>query len=134
MITKNRKISPRTSRKNKGFSRMTKPKQSEKVSINLLSSAYKYKGQGVGSAYEEQVSLVKNNLTDDFLIFENKVMLADITHYHTIDYKYYLCMWLVKCKGKTVGYVHMIPETIESSIRLRKPIKNIFYTYMISFY
>jgi len=113
---------------------MTKPAKTGKKTINMLSSAYKYKGQGVGSAYEEQVGLVKGNLSDDFEIFENKVMLADITHYHTIDYKYYLCMWLVKRKGKAVGYVHMIPETIESSIRLPKPIKNIFYTYMVSFY
>jgi 1,2-diacylglycerol-3-alpha-glucose alpha-1,2-galactosyltransferase len=112
----------------------TNQRPNKKKTINMLSSAYKYKGQGVGSAYEEQVSLVKNNLPDDFEICENKVMLANITHYHTIDYKYYLCMWLVKLRGKTVGYVHMIPETVESSIRLPRPIKNIFYAYMISFY
>ena len=35
--------------------------------INMLSGAHKVKGQGVLSAYEEQVSLVQNNLNDQYL-------------------------------------------------------------------
>lgn len=105
-----------------------------KKTINMLSSAYKIKGQGVGSAYEEQVSLVKKYMADDFEITENKMMFADITHYHTIDYKYYMFMGLVKKKGMTVGYVHMLPETVETSIQLPRFIKKAFYAYMISFY
>ena len=113
---------------------MPKKNKNGKKTINMLSSAYKVKGQGVGSAYEEQVGLVKSHMADDFAIFENKVMLADITHYHTIDYKYYLFMGLVKRKGIAVGYVHMLPETVETSIQLPHLIKKIFYRYMISFY
>ena len=113
---------------------MTKTEKNKKKTINMLSSAYKYQGQGVASAYEEQVGLMKRNLSDEFEIHENEAMLADITHYHTVDYKYYLCMRLVKMRGQTVGYVHMIPETVKSSVHLPKPIMNIFYTYMISFY
>ena len=100
----------------------------------MLSTAYKIKGQGVGSAYEEQVGLVKENMADDFEIFENKVMFADITHYHTINFLYYVFMGLVKRRGITVGYVHFLPETVETSIQLPHFIKNVFYWYTISFY
>lgn len=107
---------------------------SGKKSINMLSTAGKIKGQGVGSAYDEQVGLVKANMGDDFEIFENKVMFADITHYHTINPSYYLFLGLVKRKGITVGYVHMLPETVETSVNLPRLFKKIFYRYMISFY
>ena len=113
---------------------MPKKNVNGKKSINMLSSAYKIKGQGVGSAYEEQVGLVKSYMADDFEIFENKFMFADITHFHTIDYKHYLFLGLIKRKGITVGYVHMLPETVETSIQLPHLIKHIFYKYMISFY
>ena len=112
---------------------MTEPGKKKK-SINMLSTAYKIKGQGVGSAYEEQVGLVKENMADDFEIFENKVMFADITHYHTINFLYYVFMGLVKRRGITVGYVHFLPETVETSIQLPHFIKNVFYWYTISFY
>lgn len=113
---------------------MSKKNKSEKKTINMLSSAYKIKGQGVGSAYEEQVGLVKTYMADDFEIFENTFMFADITHYHTIDYKHYFFLGLVKRRGIAVGYVHMLPETVETSIQLPHLIKKIFYKYMISFY
>ncbi len=113
---------------------MTPKKNDSLKTINMLSSAYKVKGQGVGSAYEEQVALVKAGLSDDFVITENKIMRADITHYHTIDVKYYLLMSFVKFKGKTVGYVHFLPETVETSIQLPRFMKSVFYKYMLSFY
>ena len=37
-----------------------------KISINMLSSADKVAGQGVGSAYLEQVSLVRDGASDLF--------------------------------------------------------------------
>lgn len=113
---------------------MKSQKRPNRPSINMLSSAYKVKGQGVASAYEEQVGLVKENLSDEYDIYENKVMRADITHYHTIDYKYSVTMPFVRMKSKTVGYVHMIPETVETSIDLPRWVKRAFYWYMIKFY
>ena len=56
--------------------------------INMLSSADKIKGQGVGSAYIEQVNLVKTGL--NYKIKINNFWLCDITHYHTIDFKFFL--------------------------------------------
>ena len=57
---------------------------SRKKTINMVSQATSVKGQGVGSAYMEQVRLVKEGLADKFEVFENAKMTADITHYHTI--------------------------------------------------
>jgi 1,2-diacylglycerol-3-alpha-glucose alpha-1,2-galactosyltransferase len=102
--------------------------------INMLSSADKVKGQGVGSAYLEQVNLVQNGLDKEYRVIINKRVRTDIMHYHTIDLKHYLSVPFAKKKGVTVGYVHFLPETIEGSIKLPKLIEKIFYKYIISFY
>lgn len=56
--------------------------------INMLSTADKVKGQGVGSAYLEQVDLVQNGLDKEFKVVVNKKVRTDIMHYHTIDLKH----------------------------------------------
>ncbi len=101
--------------------------------INMFSSADKVKGQGVGSAYIEQVNLVKNNLKD-YDVNINKLKKAEITHYHTIDLKYYLGIPFAKSNGKTVGYVHFIPETIKGSLKLPRFAEKVFFKYIINFY
>ncbi|WP_240328870.1 MULTISPECIES: glycosyltransferase [unclassified Granulicatella] len=106
----------------------------KKSQINMLSSATSVKGQGVGSAYIEQVNLVKDGLADEFDIFENALKCSEITHYHTIDFKFAISKWFMTKNGKSVGYVHMLPETVENSLNLPKPIKKIFFWYMIKFY
>lgn len=100
----------------------------------MMSSATKVKGQGVGSAYIEQVNLVREGLSDKFEITENARKKADITHYHTINLGYYLGRKSRTKNGKSVGYVHMLPETVETSLNLPKFAKKIFYSYMIKFY
>ena len=102
--------------------------------INMLSTADKVKGQGVGSAYLEQVDLVRNGLDKEYKVVINKRARTDIMHYHTIDLKHYLSIYFAKKKGVTVGYVHFLPETIEGSIKLPSILKKIFYKYIISFY
>jgi len=102
--------------------------------INMLSSADKVKGQGVGSAYLEQVNLVQNGLDKEYKVVINKIARTEIMHYHTIDFKHYLSVPFAKRKGATVGYVHFLPETIEGSIKLPNLIKKIFYKYIINFY
>ncbi len=102
--------------------------------INMLSEADTVKGQGVLSAYEELVSLVKNNLNDTYELKVNEVKFADIMHYHTINLKYYLTLPFTKIKSTTVGYVHFLPETLENSIKLPKFAKKVFYKYVIEFY
>lgn len=102
--------------------------------INMLSSADKVKGQGVGSAYLEQVSLVQEGLGTEYKVIINKMERTEIMHYHTIDLKHYLSIPFAKGKGVAVGYVHFLPETIEGSIKLPNLIKKIFYKYIINFY
>ncbi|MCH4890895.1 glycosyltransferase family 4 protein [Acidaminobacter sp. JC074] len=99
--------------------------------INMLSSADKVKGQGVGSAYLEQVALVKE--LHDYNIEINSKSDGHINHYHTIDLKHYLRATFSK-KPVHLGYVHFLPETISGSIKLPKPIRKIFDAYIVSFY
>ncbi len=100
----------------------------------MMSSATSIKGQGVGSAYIEQVNLVKKGLADRFDVTINKSHSADITHYHTLNPNFYLLRPFRTRHGKSVGYVHMLPETVETSINLPRFMKRVFYRYMISFY
>lgn len=102
--------------------------------INMLSSATKVKGQGVSSAYIEQVNLVTQGLTDDYEIKINKFKSCDITHHHTIDFKFFLNMPISNLRGVTVAYVHFVPETIDDSVKLPPVVKNLFYKYIIWFY
>lgn len=103
--------------------------------INMLSSADKVKGQGVGSAYLEQLHLVQNGLDESYKVEVNKLQCADIMHYHTIDLKHYLTLPFVKTKGSaTVGAVHFLPETVNGSLKLPKIATKVFYKYIIEFY
>ncbi len=106
----------------------------KKTTLNMMSAATSVKGQGVGSAYIEQVNLVKEGLSHKFEVTENAKIKADITHYHTINLGYYLGKKSRTKNGKSVGYVHMLPETVETSLNLPRFAKSIFYKYMIKFY
>lgn len=104
------------------------------IRINMRSAANSIKGQGVGSCYTEQVNLVKNNLSDEFEITENKRGKYDIVHYHTINPGYFIERKLTHKKTIGIGYVHFLPCTLEDSLNLPKIIKKIFYKYILSFY
>ncbi|WP_268912720.1 glycosyltransferase family 4 protein [Lentilactobacillus sp. SPB1-3] len=103
------------------------------LKINMFSTAEKVKGQGVGSAYSELVKMLKKHFPNDFKITINKYGKADITHYHTINPTFYLSTFS-KSRGRKIGYVHFLPETLEGSIKLPQPFKGIFYKYVIAFY
>lgn len=105
-----------------------------KYQINMKSAAAKVKGQGVGSAYEEQVELVRTGLSDRFDVTVNAGGAGDITHYHTINLPFYLGISGARRKGVAVGYVHFLPETVEQSLKLPKIARKAFYKYMLSFY
>lgn len=105
-----------------------------KYVINMKSAASKIKGQGVGSAYEEQVNLVTTGLADRFHVVINKQKPGNITHYHTVNLPFYLSIPFAKKKGVTIGYVHFLPETMEQSLKLPLFAKKFFYKYLLSFY
>ena len=102
--------------------------------INMISKADSVKGQGVGSAYLEQVALVKEELNDRFFVTVNGKKISNIMHYHTINFRFVFTIPFAKVMGTAVGYVHFLPETLDESIHLPKIIKNIFYWYVIQFY
>ncbi|AEJ23260.1 glycosyltransferase [Weissella koreensis KACC 15510] len=103
------------------------------LKITMFSSAETVPGQGVGSAYRELVNLLKDRFTDQFEIKINKLGKADISHYHTINLSFYLNTFLPG-RGRKIGYVHFLPETLEGSIKLIWPFKQIFYRYVLAFY
>jgi len=103
----------------------------KKIVINMLSGADKVDGQGVGSAYLEQVALVKSS--SKFKVLINSKEQANIIHAHTIESKNYLKMKKNK-NGVNVAYVHFLPTTLDGSIKLPKFAFNIFKKYVVKFY
>lgn len=102
-----------------------------KITINMLSKADSVDGQGVGSAYIEQVNLVKEELGNDFDVIINSRKKADIIHIHSVNPSFYF-----RRKGKSVRvmYCHFLPETLKGSIKLPKLFFAIFCRYVMSFY
>lgn len=103
------------------------------LKITMYSSADKVKGQGVGSAYLELVKMLKQRFSQDFDIEINKWRVSDISHYHTIDLPFYFSTFSKK-RGRKIGYVHFLPETLEGSLKIPQPFRGIFYHYVIAFY
>lgn len=102
-----------------------------KISIRMLSSATSVPGQGVGSAYMEQVSLIKEQ-KDLFEVYEGKDKgKALIHHVHTVDPKYRLRMTK---NHVNVIYVHFLPTTLDGSISMPKFAFNVFKRYVRSTY
>lgn len=65
----------------------------KKLSITMYSSADKVAGQGVGSAYKEQVRLVKEGASDLFDVRINDWKhRSDIQHFHTVDPQFFVKM------------------------------------------
>lgn len=96
----------------------------------MLSSADKVAGQGVGSAYLEQVNLVREGASDIFDIYINSHKKCDIVHVHTVDLWNYFKM----NKGVSVCYVHFLPDTLDGSIKLPRFAFNVFKKYVTKFY
>ena len=105
-----------------------------KPTLSVMSLADSVKGQGVGSAYCEQLSLIEERLNDQYNIQKNKVNSGEITHYHSINFRFFLHALLSRKKTVRVASVHFIPETIEGSITLPAWMKKIFYWYILKFY
>lgn len=103
------------------------------IKITMFSSADKVAGQGVGSAYLELVNLLKTQFSDEFDVEINRYNRSEISHYHTIDLPFYFSTFSKK-RGRKIGYVHFLPETLEGSLKIPQPFRGIFYRYLIAFY
>ena len=105
----------------------------KKIRVNMLSMADSVDGQGVGSAYLELMKLLKEDGKDTFeILLNDKIKNSDIIHAHTVEPRNYLK--IKRAKVPTVAYVHFLPDTLDGSIKLPKPIFKIFKKYVISFY
>ena len=101
-----------------------------KIRINMLSAADSVKGQGVGSAYLEQVQLVKK--IDDFeMSINSRSSDFDIYHIHSPNPTFRLRM---NKKHLNIVYVHFIPKKNHESIKLPKLAELIFDRYVENFY
>ena len=96
----------------------------------MLSAATSVEGQGVGSAYLEQVALVKQ-IPEFQILLKGEKGKAQINHVHTVNPSFYLRMGR---KTVNVCYVHFLPTTLDGSIKLPKPIFAIFKWYVKKFY
>lgn len=103
------------------------------IKITMFSSADKVAGQGVGSAYLELVNLLKSRCREQLDVQINRYRKSDISHYHTIDLPFYFSTFSKK-RGRKIGYVHFLPETLEGSLKIPQPFRGIFYHYVIAFY
>ena len=107
---------------------MTEP---EKLRIRMLSAATTVSGQGVGSAYMEQVALVRDQADIFDILEDGQKGPSDINHVHTVNPKYRRQM---DRKHVNVIYVHFIPSTLDGSLRMPKFAFWAFKKYVISTY
>lgn len=104
-----------------------------KLKLIMYSSADKIDGQGVGSAYEEQVALVKEGASDLFDVRINDwTSKPAIQHFHTIDPTFFVKMQ--DKKAVNVAYCHFLPATVDESLKIPTPFFKIFANYLITFY
>ncbi len=106
---------------------------SKKISINMFSSADKVAGQGVGSAYQEQVNLIREGAKDLFDVhINNWTKKTDIQHFHTVDPQFLLKMQ--NRKAVNIAYCHFLPDTLDGSVTLPLPLMKAFSQYVVQFY
>ena len=105
----------------------------KKLNLIMYSSADKVAGQGVGSAYLEQVQLIQEGASDLFNVYINNwIKTPDIQHFHTIDPQHYFKMF--DKKAVNIAYCHFLPDTLEGSLKMPKPAMKAFSKYVIEFY
>lgn len=98
-----------------------------KLRINMLSSADTVKGQGVASAFREQVTLIQE-MKDDFEVeINSKSSKFDIYHIHTVDPKYRI---RINKKHLNIMYVHFVPSKNDGSLKLPKLFNWMFNKYV----
>ncbi len=104
----------------------------KKLVINMLHMTNQPQGQGVASATTEQINLLLENAQEDLTILSNNKEDGDINHFHQIDPLLYM-----RIKGSqaiNVMHVHFLPETLDGSISMPKPIMDVIKLYALDFY
>jgi 1,2-diacylglycerol-3-alpha-glucose alpha-1,2-galactosyltransferase len=100
------------------------------LKLRVLSKATSVPGQGVGAAYLEQVGLIKQS--KKIQVLKKGQSSPDLYHVHTINFRYWLAM--LSISRPKVVYVHFIPSTLSTSIKLPKIFFGILKWYLKQFY
>lgn len=98
--------------------------------LGVFSSAQSVKGQGVGSAYEEQVGLLEE-VPERIEVHINEKGSFPLQHFHTINPNFYAKMHK---KSVNIAYCHFLPETLLSSLRIPRLAAPLVASYVIAFY
>lgn len=103
---------------------------SKKIKIRVFSKATTVPGQGVGAAYLEQLNLIKHS--HHLVVLKPSESNPNLVHIHTINFRYWLAMLFIKIPR--VVYVHFLPSTLSTSIKLPKVFFGILKWYVKVFY
>ena len=103
-----------------------------KLTINMFAKGEDVPGQGVGSAYKEQVKLLRQFAAGELEITEAARKDGDVNHFNTVHPGSYIR--LLRSKAPSVMHVHFLPTTLDGSIRLPRPASAVFKKYVMSFY
>ena len=104
--------------------------KSKKIKIRVFSKATSVPGQGVGAAYVEQLNLIQQSKR--LVVLQPNEPRPDLVHIHTINFRYWLAMLFIKIPR--VVYVHFLPSTLSSSIKLPRLFFGILKWYVKVFY
>lgn len=104
--------------------------KSKKIKIRVFSKATTVPGQGVGAAYVEQLNLIQQSKR--LVVLQPNEPRPDLVHIHTINFRYWLAMLFIKIPR--VVYVHFLPSTLSSSIKLPRLFFGILKWYVKVFY
>jgi 1,2-diacylglycerol-3-alpha-glucose alpha-1,2-galactosyltransferase len=104
--------------------------KSKKIKIRVFSKATTVPGQGVGAAFVEQLNLIQQSKR--LVVLQPNEPRPDLVHIHTINFRYWLAMLFIKIPR--VVYVHFLPSTLSSSIKLPRLFFGILKWYVKVFY
>lgn len=103
------------------------------IDIHMFSSADKVAGQGVGAVYTELLALLQHYCAQEFNVSINDYSPSLVSHYHTIDPAFFASTFS-KRRGRKIGYVHFLPDTLDQSLSLPRPARWTLDKYVVAFY
>ena len=103
------------------------------IEVNIRSIAEKVKGQGVGSAFEDHVKILR--MSEKIRVFVNDEKIHDVLHVHTMDVPSFFEIWRYKRAGKKVSIsVHVVPDSLKGSLKIPGFLRKGFGVYLRYFY
>ncbi|HPE69489.1 MAG TPA: glycosyltransferase family 4 protein [Thermotogota bacterium] len=102
--------------------------------INVISSSYKFKGQGVQSAFRSHIKLL--DLMSDQYMYEinNRQDRFDIIHIHTPDVPHFYHAFRHHRHSLLVMSAHVVPDSVLGTLILAPIWYPVFSKYLISLY